>query len=122
MLLIARLTPPEFAIIFIILAGLAFILQARKFGVRLILAGIACALLPPLVAPFLPFVPPWLMALLCAGTALSVSQLLLNLTIGRGAADQVVGTLVADLIRFVVLLPFRLFGAVLGLVFRRTRP
>jgi len=122
MFVLARLAPPEFAVLFFVFAGLAFILQARRFGVSLLLAGAACILLPPLLAPFLPLVPAWLVVLLTAGFVLSVSRMLLNMSIGHGAADHVVGTFATDLIRFVLLLPFRLVGGLFAILFRRGAP
>lgn len=116
------LMPPEYSVLLFVAAGLAFILQAKRLGASLMLGGVALILLPPLIEPFLPFVPTWILLLLVVGFILSFGRTLLNMGVGRAAGDNAVGALAADAIRFFFLLPFRVVGGLLTALFRRGAP
>lgn len=116
------LMPPEYTVLLFVAAGLAFIFQAKRLGATLMLGGVALILLPPLIEPFLPFVPTWILLLLVVGFILSFGRTLLNIGVGRAAGDNAVGALAADTIRFFFLLPFRVVGGLLTALFRRGAP
>lgn len=116
------LMPPQYAVFLFVAAGLAFICQAKRLGATLMIGGVAMILLPPLIEPFLPFVPTWILLLLVIGFILSLGRSILNLGVGRAAGDHAVGALAADAIRFLFLLPFRVVGSLLGALFRRGAP
>jgi hypothetical protein len=82
---------------------------------RAALTILALLLLFPLLAPVIEAMveelPPWLSLLLLAFIGLSMLQGLAALLLGPRAADTMVGSLAADLVRFVVgmlVLPLRL--------------
>lgn len=116
------LMPPEYAVFLFVAAGLAFICQAKRLGASLMIGGVAMILLPPLIEPFLPFVPTWILLLLVVGFILSLGRASLNMCVGRAAGDHAVGALAADVIRFLFLLPFRVAGGLLAVLFRRGAP
>lgn len=113
------LVPPGFAVLLIAAAGLALLFQAKGLAWGFLGAAVAIALLPPLIAPLLDLPPLWLLLLLLVATAFSMIRALLGLGFGRGVADHALGALLADLIRFLLFLPFRLVGGALNALFRR---
>jgi hypothetical protein len=104
------LVRPQYAVFFFVAAGLALMVQAKRLGVVLMIAGVAVIVLPPMLSPLRALLPAWLLLALGVGSALTIGRAVLTIGIGRSAANHAVGVLAADVIRFVVLLPFRLVG------------
>jgi hypothetical protein len=116
------LVPPEFAVVLILAAGLAFICQARRLGGGLLFAGIGSLILPALIAPFLTYVPIWILLLATVVFGFAILRAVLNLGVGRRATDHAMGVLVSDFVRFLVVAPFRILGGLFAVVFRRGAP
>lgn len=119
MSLLWALLPDEFMPLAIAGVGLAVILGFLRLRKAAAMIGGICLLL--LTAPFFDSlfdaIPSWLFLLMLPIVAVIVIRWLVRLVIGERAADHLVGTLVADVIRAIVVFPFRL----LGLLFRRQR-
>lgn len=115
------LLPPDYAVLLFMAAGLALIVQARRLAAGLALAGVAIIVLPALFAPFIAMLPGWVRLLIGIAVGLTVARALLRLALGRTVSEQVEGTLAADFIRFCLLLPFRIVGGLLALIFGRAR-
>lgn len=124
----------EIAIIIIALAGLALIVQARKTASKLMLIALGMVAWPPLLGALLPLLQqnvqalpdvlgewvwieelsPWPLPIFLTLLVL----MLLRVVLGRAAIDQMMGTLLADIVRALVLLPFRILGSVLQRLWR----
>jgi hypothetical protein len=113
------LLPDEFMPLAIAGIGLALILGIIGLRKAASLIGGICLLL--VTAPFFDALfdglPTWLFLLTLPVLLVLVIRWLVRMVIGQRAADHLVGTLAADLIRAIILLPFR----ILGLLFRRRR-
>ena len=70
------------------------------------LAGIM-AFLPPILEPILVLFPEWVLWILIVFAWLSVAGAISALLLGKGASDQMVGSLVADVVKWVIRAPFR---------------
>ncbi len=116
------LPPPELAGLLLLLGGLAMVCQARRLGLGLVGLGVASLLLTPLLKPILALFPIWLVLAVGAVLSLLVLRGLLQLAAGRAGGEHAMGILASDLIRFLVLLPFRAVGGLLALFFRRGGP
>ena len=104
------LLPVEFVPFIIVGGGLALMLGARVVARSMFILAIAMVLIPPLVEPLLILLPEWVLWLLVALVWVSVLGSIAALVMGRGARDQMVGTLAADLLKWVLFAPFRLVG------------
>lgn len=120
---------PSIAGILIALAGLALIVQARKTAARLILLALSTLIVPQLLAALLPLLlqswhtlpqllrePAWMSELSLWTLPVFLVPLLLilvRLVLGRAVVDQMLGILLADLVRTLLRLPFRMLSAVL---------
>ena len=101
--------------LFIAAAGLALILQWRRLAGWLFLAGVGAVVL----TPFIPYAPGWIVALAAIFVAIGLLRVLLNATVGRTAASGALSILVADVVRFLFLAPFRLLGSLINLLLGR---
>jgi hypothetical protein len=107
------LLPDETMPLIIVGIGLAMILGLLTGRTAFSLLGLL--VLSPIVVPFAEAVlgnlPPWVSLLLLASVALAVLRGLAALLLGQRAADTMVGTLAADLVRLIVwflILPLRI--------------
>lgn len=116
------LVPDEALPLIVVGIGLALMLGfiTGRAALTLILTFV---LLPPLLAPFIEGIlgelPPWVSLLLLAVLALAILRGVTGLVLGQRAADTMVGSLAADLVRLtvrVLLFPFRVVGWGLRLV------
>lgn len=113
------LVPAEWTVFLIVGAGLAMIVGARRLAGGLLAGAIALAVLPALLAPLFEALPTWLLVAMLACFGFGVIRALLELSIGKRAADNTVGILAADVIRFSVLAPVRLAAWIVRLFLRR---
>lgn len=113
------LIPDEFLVLVIALAGLGVMVGLVRIRVVGSLLGgiVLMVLLTPFIESFMDFLPWWLNLLLLVGLGWTLIRGLFRFVLGRGAADEMVGTLAADVVRavlrgaFVTLLsPFRIIG------------
>ena len=97
--------------IFISLAGLLMVVGFRKAAGSLIVFALGSALFLPMLEPIIESLiyalPGWAVMLILVAIALKLLRALAALFLGTNAADQMVGTLAADVVRFLLLLPFR---------------
>lgn len=105
------LLPPSSAALLIACAGLAFILQARRFGGLLLLGGVAVIVLPVVRAVVAPFIPGWLGILLAIIFVYGLVRMALIACFGREVANHALGEVLATFILAIIAAPFRLLGA-----------
>jgi hypothetical protein len=113
------LLPDEFMGLAIAGIGLAVILGFLRLRKAAGMIGGICLLLisGPFFDALFDSLPTWLFLLALAVLAIMVIRWLMRMVLGGRAADHMIGSLAADLVRAIVLFPFR----VLGLLFRRQR-
>lgn len=118
------LIPDEFLVLVIALAGLGVMVGlVRIRAVGSLLGGIVLmVLLTPFIESIMASLPWWLILLLLVGLGWTLILGFFRFVLGRGAADEMIGTLAADVVRavlrgafFTLLSPFR----IIGLLFRR---
>lgn len=109
--------PDEALPLLIVGVGLALILGLLTG--RAVLGILGLLIIIPMLVPFIEALfgamPPWISVLILVIIGLSLLRGLAGLFIGRRAADTMVGTLAADVVRFIVVclfLPFRLVGMI----------
>ena len=111
--------PTEFIPLLVAFAGLALIIGARKVASTILLVIAIMVVAPLLLEPLLMFVPDALMPLMIFIVILLTIAFVMQLLIGRDSWNETKGILAADVIRFIVLLPFRFFGLLFRTFFRR---
>jgi hypothetical protein len=120
---IARLMIPDAALLpLLTMAGLLWIFQMRRFAMGIIIFVLISAF-SPLFEPLFEFfigmffaagaeatqtAPIWIVVLIGFAIIITVFRFLSSLFIGRSSTDHLVGILVADVLRFFFLLPWRL--------------
>lgn len=102
--------PTEFIPLILIGGGFALILGARAVARSLFVLTAVLIFLPVILEPLLMFLPEWVLWLLTGFVILSVLGSISALILGKGASDAMVGILASDLIRRVLLAPFRAIG------------
>lgn len=99
------LLPDEVLPLIIVGAGLALMVGFLSGRAALAII-IGLVVLPPLLAPFVEVLvgelPPWVSMVLLAFLGLAIIRGLFGLLLGQRAADTMVGSLAADLVRLVV--------------------
>lgn len=100
------LLPDEALPLIVLGAGLAFILGFRQAALGLL----TLVMLLPVFAPFIEAcfaeLPPWVALVIIAFVGLAMLRGMVALLIGQRAADTMVGSLAADVIRLVIGLLF----------------
>lgn len=118
MLPLLAFLPEEAIILLVVLGGFAIMFQDKRLaGVLFTLAGLMI-FLPIIIEPFLNMFPEWVLSLIMLLFIVSIPLILLRLFIGNEAYHQMVGTLAAGVVIWILRLPFRF----LGLVIRGLRP
>lgn len=102
--------PPELAVLMFIGTGFAMLVGARKLAAGLFGATLAVIFLPILLVPLFDQLPSWLLWSLLIFFGLCLLRSLFELVLGKRATDHMVGILAADVVRVVLLSPFRLLG------------
>ena len=113
------LIPQELVVFMIVGAGLAMIVGARRLAAGLLGAAMAIIFLPVLLAPLFDALPGWLLWGLIIFFSLALLRALFELTIGKNSTDHMVGILAADVVRTMLLAPFRLLGWALRALLRQ---
>lgn len=113
------LIPDEFLVLLIALAGLGVmfgLVRIRAVG-SLVSGTVLMLLLTPFIESFMATLPWWLNLLLLVGLGWTLIRGFFRFVLGRGAADEMFGTLAADVVRAVLrgafltlLSPFRIIG------------
>lgn len=104
----------------LVFAGLSMIVGLRKLAALLIAFVLFIAFSPLLegvIVAVLDSLPAWVSWLVLGTFAFAVLGLAIELLIGRRAADHVKGELALSVLKWTVLLPFRLTGTILRLLF-----
>jgi len=119
---------PEEALPLILIGG-AFLIMLRIVSLRAVLgAVIFFALLPvfsPIIESLFSVLPAWVTLLFFVGIGFSCLQAIATTLIGRRAADHMVGSLAADVVRFVLklaVLPLRLLWRTIARQLSRRPP
>lgn len=114
------LLPQEALAPLLALAGILMIVGLKRLAGTLILFVLLFVLGMAFLPAFEPFIdaivaqlPDWALVLLVVGFGLAVLRAVAALFLGQRASDHMVGTLAADVVRLVLLLPFRGFRTLL---------
>ncbi len=101
----------------LVIAAIGFGVMFRLVSLRAAGAALGGIAIMFLTAPFFDALfqamPWWISALILVGAVFATIRGLMALLFGRLVAAHALGTLLADVIRFVFLMPFRLIGALL---------
>lgn len=103
----------------LVLAGILTMIGLKRLASGLILFVLGMAFLPmfePFIEAIVEVLPDWAVILIIVGFGLVLLRALAALFLGANAADQMAGTLAADLVRFFLLLPFRGFRTLLRIL------
>ncbi len=112
MLSLISLVPSEMYVLLIAVAGLLIVIGAKKFAGTIVLVVLAGIFLPVIAGPIFDAMPAWMLILVIGVMATSLLRQIISLVIGKRATDEMVGILVADLVRLAVVFPFRVIGSV----------
>jgi hypothetical protein len=102
--------PPELAVLGLLAGALAVFLRFRKIGIALILMVLLAVVRPffrPLVDAAIDATPLWLLIPVLFVIAILVLRTVFSLIIGKEATTEMFGSLAADAVKFLWLLPFR---------------
>lgn len=122
MINLALLLPEELLPLLLAGAGLCLILGLRKLAISLATVAITAPFIGVIVGAVLELLPWYVVIAVMAFAVLSMLRAASNLMLGRAATDHVVGDLAADVVRFVIKLPFRVVGWGAGVLWRLARP
>jgi hypothetical protein len=112
------LLPDELLPLFIVGIGLAVILRILRVKAAMaILGGLLLSfILSPFVDAIFDYLPAWVSVLVILCIGLVILRGLISLLIGRRAAEHMVGSLAAELVKGIfslLLLPFKIIGMLL---------
>lgn len=99
--------PSEFYLPLLVFAGLAWTIGARRLAGGMVALVLVGSLLPMALDPLLDMLPAWMLVLILVMAVFALFRWTLNMALGKGAADHVVGSFASDAIRFVLAAPFR---------------
>lgn len=112
MLSLISLVPPEMYVLLIALAGLLIVFGAKQLAGTIVLVVLVGIFLPVIAGPIFDAMPAWMLFLVIGIMTASLLRQIISLVIGKHAANEMVGILVADLVRAVVVFPFRVIASV----------
>ncbi|MEM2001026.1 MAG: hypothetical protein QXT77_00070 [Candidatus Methanomethylicaceae archaeon] len=109
--------PDEALPLVIVGVGLLWILGviSAQGALRILSRMFLLVLIGPFVEMLVGELPSWVLVLVLVWVVLAALRGLATLLLGRGAADEMVGTLAAHFVMAVVLLPFRLLRWLFGM-------
>ena len=116
---IVGLVPPQLFLFLLVGAGIALIAGAKRVATILVVTVIAVAFLPVILEPILASLPFWLLLVVGALAGFAILRAIMGIFIGKKSTDYAVGALVADGLKSIVALPFRIIRWVLNLLVRR---
>jgi len=96
------LLPDEALPLVIMIAGLMMILGFRQVAFSILGVVLLFPILAPFVEALLGELPPWVSLVILAFVGLAILRGLAALLIGQRAADTMVGSLAADVVRIIV--------------------
>lgn len=108
--------PDEASLPLLVIAGILTIMGLKRLAGSLALFVLVIAFLPlfqPFMEALIAALPGWAVVVLLVGLGFALLRVFTALIFGKGVSDQMLGTLLADLVRFLILLPFRGFRALL---------
>jgi hypothetical protein len=100
------LLPDEVLPLIIMVAGLMMIVGLRRAGLSVLVTALLLPVLAPFVEALFGELPVWVSFVVLAFIGLAILRGLAALLIGQRAADTMVGSLAADVVRIVVGLLF----------------
>lgn len=116
-LAIAPLFMPDEALLpMLVIAGILTIMGLKRLAGGLLLFVLVLAFSPvfqPFIETLIAALPGWAVVALLVGLGFALLRACVGLIFGKGVSDQMLGTLLADLVRVLILLPFRGFRALL---------
>lgn len=122
-LAIAPLFVPDEALLpLLVIAGILTIMGLKRLAGGLVLFVLAIAFSPvfqPFIEALIAVLPGWVVVVILIGLGFALLRACVALIFGTGVSDQMLGTLLADLVRVLILLPFRGFRALLRWLFTR---
>jgi hypothetical protein len=111
--------PDEFLVLAIAGLGVGVIVGLVKGRAAMAFLGmvVLVIVLSPFVEGLVASLPGWMTLLLLVFIGFGLVRALAGMVLGRGAANEMTGSLAASAVRWVFLLPFRLVGFVFRLAF-----
>lgn len=114
---IAPLFVPDEALLpLLVIAGILTIMGLKRLAGSFMLFVLVIAFSPvfqPFIEALIAALPGWAVVVLLVGLGFALLRACVALIFGKGVSDQMLGTLLADLVRVLILLPFRGFRALL---------
>lgn len=113
--------PPEVLLPLLTLSGLFWILGLRGIALGIIATVLLVAFAPlfdPIFDELFDAMPAWFAWLAMVGIGIAILSALVGRRFMRELSVHVIGTLLADVIRWLFVLPFRAFGALLRILRR----
>lgn len=107
--------PDEALLPLLMLAALATILGLHGLGGSLVLLLLVMAFAPmfePFIQALVVALPGWVLVVFLVGLGFALLRACVALVFGKGVSDQMLGTLLADVVRVLILLPFHGFRAI----------
>ncbi len=108
--------PDEALLPLLVIAGILTIVGLKRLASGLVLFVLAIAFTPvlePFIEALIAALPGWAVVTILVGLGFALLRVFVALVFGKGVSDQMLGTLLADVVRVLVLLPFRGFRALL---------
>ncbi len=122
MINLALVLPEELLPLLLAGAGLCLILGLRTLAISLAAVAITAPFVSVIAGAVLELLPWYAVIAVMVFAVLSMVRAASNLMLGRAATDHVVGDLAADVVRFVIKLPFRVVGWGARMLWRLARP
>ena len=109
--------PQELVLFLFLGAGFAMIVGAKRIAMSLLGAAMAVIFLPVLLAPIFNALPGWLLTVVLIVSGLMLLCALFQMVFGKQTTDRFVGTLLVDMLRFLLLAPLAIRSLLTILLF-----
>lgn len=111
--------PQELVLFLFLGAGFATMVGAKRIAMGLLGAAMAVIFLPVLLAPIFNALPGWLLSVVLIVSGLMLLCALFRMAFGKQTTDCFVGTLLVDMLRFLLLAPLGMIILAVRALFRR---
>jgi len=116
---IVSFLPEAFIPLIMVSVGLLIIIGQRKLAGAMFILVLLMAFLPVFLEPLLGELPLWVLLLLGVFVFFSIIGSILDIVVGKKSRERATGILLADFIRGLFKLPWRIMKFVFGVFFRR---
>ncbi len=104
--------PEEAILLMLVFGGIAIMFQAKGIATALFTMAGLMIFLPIILEPFLEMLPEWALYLIMIVFVLSIPAMILRMVMGKGIYENFMGTLVANIVTVLFMLPFRCVGRI----------